>query len=241
MSFTIKTRTWIIVAICLIVGLFVAGYIIGHRKAVLASNATISALSKEITRTTIELNNTKLYVTSVEQEIETLRQAKTDGDLTAKELRKLNLKLVNENTRLQLVVDTLFEDVFFGGQIIEVHDTVNVTGNAIKLPFDFEKKDKFLDLKGNFNDNGKLSIGLKMDASLDIWTGISSETKLPVARVTTNNPYLGVLSINSIKLDTQKPKKYSIGVMVGYGLIVKKEPQLAPFIGIGVTRSVIRF
>jgi hypothetical protein len=241
MSFTIKTRTWVIAVLIVLSGLFVFGYILGHRKAVKTSNAIENALKKEISRQEVIINSQKLYVTSIEQEIETLRQAKASGDLTNQELRKLNLKQVNEISRLQLVVDTLFEDVFFGGQIIEVHDTVNVTGNAIKLPFDFEKKDKFLDLKGNFNDKGKLSVALKMDASLDIWTGISSETKLPIARVTTNNPYLGVLSINSIKLDTQKPKKIGIGFNVGYGIGIANPPKFTPYIGIGISYNIFRF
>jgi hypothetical protein len=241
MTVVVKTKYWIIITICLICGLFVSGYVIGHKRAIVASNATINALSEELTRTVITLNNTKLYVTSVEQEIKTLREAKQAGDLTNTELRKLNLKLVNENTRLQLVVDTLFEDVFFGGEVIEIHDTVNVTSNAIKLPFSFEKKDKFLDLKGDFDAKGKLGLSLKMDASLDIWTGVDSKSKLPVARVTSNNPYLNILSVSSIKLDTQKPKKFGIGFQIGYGIGIANPPKFSPYIGIGISRNIIRF
>jgi hypothetical protein len=241
MSFKLPTK-YVIIAVCVaIFGIFLLGWCLSAKRAKSASNAIEIALNKEIERQTVIINSQKLYVTSIEQEIETLKQAKKDGDVTNQELRKLNLKQVNEISRLQLVVDTLFEDVFFGGEVIEVHDTVNVTRNAIKLPFTFEKKDKFLDLKGDFDAKGKLGLSLKMDASLDIWTGIDKNTKLPSAKVVTNNPYLNVLTVSSIKLDTQKPKKFGIGFQIGYGIGISNPPKFSPYIGIGISRNIIRF
>jgi hypothetical protein len=241
MSFKIPVKYTILIVLGLIVALFLAGYIIGHKKAVIASNATISALNAELTRTVVTLNNTKLYVTSVEQEIKTLREAKQAGELTNKELRTLNLSLVNENTRLKIEVDTLFQEVFFGGQVIEIHDTINVTSNAIKLPFMFDKSDKWMALKGNFDENGKLALSLKLTAGVDIWTGIDKQSKLPIAKIVTDCPYINTLSINSVKLDTQKPKKFGVGMFLGYGINISGTVKASPLIGVGISYNFIRF
>jgi hypothetical protein len=96
-------------------------------------------------------------------------------------------------------------------------------------------------LKGDFDAKGKLGLSLKMDAGLDIWTGMDSKSKLPVARVTSNNPYLNILTVSSIKLDTQKPKKFGIGFQIGYGICVNNPPEFSPYIGIGISRNIIRF
>jgi hypothetical protein len=242
MSLSVRTRN-VIIGVCVaVVALFFAGYLIGHRKGINALQPTVHALNTEIERVTVELNNTKLYVTSIEQEITTLRQAKADGDLTAKELRKLNLSQVNELTRLTFIIDTLLNDVDNGGTVVVIHDTVgNTPQNAIKLPFTFDKADKWLSLKGNFNSQGKLDISLKMDAAIGVYTGIDSKTKLPIARLTSDNPYFNVLSVSSIKMDVVKQKKWGVGVQVGYGLEISNPPKLSPYIGIGLSRNLIRF
>lgn len=241
MSLSVKTRN-VIIGICVaIVALFLSGYLIGHRKGVNALQPTVHALNLEISRVTVELNNQKLYVTSIEQELTTLKQAKADGDVTNTELRKLNLKQVNEISRLKLSIDTLLNVVTNNGEIIVTYDTLDKPTNAIKLPFSFEKKDKWLNLSGDFDIKGALSLSLKMDASLDVYTGIDKTTKLPICRLTSNNPYLNVLSISSLKMDTQKPKKMGLGFQLGYGFGIANPPKFSPYIGIGLSYNIIRF
>lgn len=51
------------------------------------------------------------------------------------------------------------------------------------------------------------------------------------------NPYVKELGIKSITVPTPKPKKWGIGIQGGYTII----PIPQPYIGIGVTRTFIRF
>jgi hypothetical protein len=235
---TVKTRN-VIIGICVaIIALFLSGYLIGHRKGVNALQPTVHLLNTEISRITVELNNTKLYVTSIEQEITTLRQAKTDGDVTAKELRVLNLKQVNEISRLKLKIDTLIS-VENNANVVFVHDSADVNDQkAVLLPFVVTKYDKWLSLKDSTDLFGKTIVSLSLDVPLDIYTGIDSKTKLPVAKVSSSNPYVGVLSINSIKMDTPKEKKFNISIFAGYGAC---KTGLSPIAGIGCGITIFRF
>lgn len=236
----IKTRNIIIGIIAVIVVIFLVGYISGHRGKDRATEALKRGLVDTISFYQTEIGGINIYVAEKEQEIKTLRQAKHDGDVTNQELRKLNLKQVNEISRLHIRIDTLLTDISYTGRI----DTVfvdNIPQNVIFLPFTFEKKDQWLNLNGTFSSLGKLDISLKMDISLDLWAGIDKDTKKPIAKVTSNNPYLGVLSINSIKLDAPRVKKFGIGMQGGYGLVLGDNVRTAPFIGVGLSYNLIRF
>ena len=205
---------------------------------------TVDALNKEVTRTTVELNNTKLYVTSIEQELETVKQAKDAGDVTNKELRALNIKQLNEISRIKAQIDTLIPNIPNNGKIIIVHDTIKSgylgfqDRNAYVLPFGFNKTDKWMTLAGEFDAQGKLGISLKMDVPIDVWTGISKETKKPTANVSTFNPYIRVMSINSIKMDTYIPKKFTVSIFAGYGVC---KTGLSPVVAIGCGRTIFGF
>lgn len=241
MILTTKARNIIIGVFLAISALFIAGYITGHKRGVSASTPQIQALEEELSRITVRLNSQTLYVTSVEQEIATLKQAKEAGDVTAKELRTLNIKQLNEISRLKLQIDTLLPNVDSDAQIVNIiYDTVKVPKPAILLPFSFNKSDMWLNLKGTFSLLGKLDISLKLNVPVDVYTGIDSKTKLPIVKLTSNNPYVNVLSVSSIKLDTPpKPKKIGIGLIVGYG--ITNSYKMSPVVGIGVSYNILRF
>lgn len=240
MKLTVKTRNIIIGVFLAIIALFLTGYIWGHKRGVISSKPIVEALSKEIERITVKLNNQTLYVTSVEQEIATIKQAKDAGDITNKELRVLNIKQLNEISRLKLSIDTLVNDISSNGQIVNiVYDTIKVPRPAILLPFSFNKTDMWLNLNGTFSLLGKLDISLKLNVPIDVYTGIDSKTKLPIVKLTSNNPYVNVLSVSSIKLDTPpKPKKIGIGLIVGYG--ITNSYKMSPVVGVGVSYNIFR-
>ena len=96
-------------------------------------------------------------------------------------------------------------------------------------------------LAGEFDAQGKLGITLKMDVPVDVWTGISKETKKPTAIVSTLNPYIRVMSINSIKMDTYKPKKWGIGVFTGYGINISGVAKGGWLIGAGINYNLLSF
>ena len=239
MSISIKTKYWLIGILILILGIFFSGWHLGRAKANNAHKAIENALSEEIRRYVVEINHQKLYITEKEQEVETLRQAKKDGEITNEELRKLNIRYVNELTRLKLVIDTMLANVPHDGQIVVIHDTLNNKQNCLLLPFTFSKKDRWMALAGTFGNEAKLDITLKINTSLDIWAVQKKRKDTPSVVVTTDNPYLSVIGVKSIKLDVPKEKRFGIGVSAGYG--ITSAFQASPFLGVGLNYNVIRF
>jgi hypothetical protein len=233
----IKTKYLIGIIFTVILTSFLFGWVYGHKKGVKASEPILSALKGELSRTVIELNNAKLYVTSVEQEIKTLKEAKKAGDLTNKELKALNLKQVNEISRLTFKIDTLLEDVPHTGRV----DTIYIDKkqeSVIILPFSFVKEDKWLTLRGTFDKKGILNLRPSLSFSGDLWVGIDKTTGKNVAKFTTDCKYVNTVTFNSIKLDLPKVKKYNVSIFVGYGV---SKTGLTPLFGVGLGRSLLRF
>jgi hypothetical protein len=240
MSFQLKTKYVIIAIIGVFLALFIIGYIIGQRRGESASNSVISALNSEIQRKVIRIGDDSVYIAQKEQEIKTVKQAKKDGDIRNEELRKLNLKQVNEISRLKLRIDTLLSDISHTGTIITIHDTIdNTNKNAILLPFVVTKNDKWLSLKDSTDIRGITSIALKMDFGVDVWTGYDKKRNIYKAVLTYDNPYLNTVDIKSVKMDLPKVKKYGMGLQVGCG--VTKELKASPYIGVGLSYNFIRF
>ena len=243
----ISIKYIVLAILILFLGTFVIGGWLGYRRANNAIEPTIDSLNAKISHYTVELNNKTIYVTEVEQEMETLKQAIRDGDVEKEELRKLNIKQINELTRLRLRIDTLLADIEHSGEIVFdlsdliIESVIDSTDkyNSIKLPFHFNKKDKWLDLYGAFSSEGKLDISLKMDAPIDVWGVLKKKEKTPSVMVTSENPYIKTLTLSSIKFDMPKTRRYGIGINVGYG--ITKEATLSPYIGVGLSYNLIRF
>jgi hypothetical protein len=245
----IKTRYIVLCGILLIIGVFAFGYFKGKAKERENSKKTEQALNKEIERQTAIINDRLTYIATMRQTLVTERELRRQGEITNKELRALSIRQLSEITRLNMQVDTLLKNVHHNGEIINVLNSqlanIDTTQNvnykkAILLPFGFEKHDEFLTLKGNFDKDGILDIDLKLPLPVSVY--IDSKTpNSPKCIVTTPNPYIGLVNVTSYAMSPQRKKLYGIGLQVGYGLILKKEPQLAPYVGIGVSRNIIRF
>jgi hypothetical protein len=249
MSVSIKSKYIVGIILGLFLALFIAGWYVGARKERKARQEEITASKFKLAKKTIELNEMAVYLTQAEQALATEKELVKAGVIEREALRKLNIKYLNEISRLVLQIDTLMTDISHNGQIITIqqntidsltHQTVSVKKNVILLPFEFVRADEFLSLKGAFDKDGKLDIGLKMDVPIDVITGISKETKKPFVNVTTPNSYIDVISIKSYSTDVSKPKRIGIGAQVGYGISLNKEPVLAPYIGLGISYNFIR-
>jgi opacity protein-like surface antigen len=217
---TFKTKYLLIaipIVLCLV---FFAGYIRGHGKAESASKARLDSLNNIISSYVVMLDDTKTYVTKIEQELKTEKEARQDGDISRKELRALNIKHLSEISRLKARIDTLLIDISHNGQVIN-------------------KTDQWLTLNGRFDSKGKLDVTLKMNLSLDVYTGIDKTTKKYTTLVTTDSPYIGIIGIKSQKYDLPKVKRYGIALQVGYGLTTQLKP--TPYIGIGIGYNFIQF
>jgi len=237
----IPTKYVILAFLVLFAVTFLIGGWIGLKKGKSSLNPTLDSLNAKISYYTVMIDGNMSYIAEKEQEVATLRQAVRNGDIKKEELTKLNIEKVNEITRLKLRIDTLLDSVSHTGVIVHV-DTVMVDGqqgNALLLPFHFEKKDQWLTLYGTFDLQGELGIDLSMDAPIDVWGVVKKKGGIPSIMVTTENPYIKTLSLSSIKFDTPRKTKYGIGVQVGWGLT--KELKTSPYIGVGLSYNLIRF
>jgi hypothetical protein len=239
----IKTKYIILAILIVLAGLFILGWCVGHKKTKDALNRLETA-QNTISHYKTKIGQDSVFIVQTKQVLASEREAKKALELTNKDLRKLNIKQANEITSLKFRVDTLLEDVGHNGIII-ITDTVfadNTQQNAILLPFSFEKKDKWLEFKGRFDPQGKLDVSLKMDLSVDVITGIDKEKK-PTCVLKTDNPYIKTIALNSYKTDTPSPKRYGIGLNIGYGLAIAKDKSViaSPYIGFGVSMNFLRF
>jgi hypothetical protein len=242
---------YLVFALCgVIATTFMGGWYLGYRRTSNALKPQITTLNTQLRQKTIKIEGQEFYISIADQKITTLKQAKRDGDVRNEELRKLNLRQVNEINRLKFRIDTLLTDVSHNGKIISVltekidslsHDTVSVKKNAILLPFSWKKKDKWLILTGTFDNVGKLDVNLGLDFKADLWAGVDKTTKKNTAILTTDCKYIKTVSFNSIKLDFPKKKYYGIGLQVGYGINLGDPVKASPYMGVGVSYNFIRF
>ena len=242
MKLNIPTRYLILALIIVLSGLFFYGWHLGHKKAESALNPLITSQNEEIRRYMAEIDDKTTYIASREQKILSQRQAIRDGEITREELRKLNLRQANEISKLKFRIDTLLDDVANSGGVIIIHDTItNEPKNYVKLPFVVTKDDQWLSLKDSTDISGKTYIALSMEVGVDVITGTEKKTKTPIISIKTDNPYINVIGIRSYKTDTNKPNKWGIGAQIGYGFILSDPVKASPYIGVGLSRSIIRF
>lgn len=236
-----KIGTKYLIITLAIVGLsiFFGGWYIGVKKVKTASEVSESTLKDTIQKLHVQINDTEYTLTKTEQELITERRLRKQDIIDKETLRALNTKHVNEISKLKFRIDTLLEDVDHTGHIIHI-DTVFVDSmqqNAILLPFTFTKQDQWLDLKGRFNEEGKLGIDLKMDMDIDVVTGIAKTGERTV-NILTDNPYVGVIGVRSYKTDTFVPKRWGIGPSIGYAVC---RNGMSPFVGISLNYNLIEF
>ncbi len=239
MAITVKTRTIVIGIILSLFLTFFGGWYYGYIREKKASQIAQESLKTEIQKLSVQINDTEYQLTKTEQELITERQLRKQDIIDKETLRAINVKHVTEISKLKFRIDTLLEDVNHNGNIIIVRDTVvtQLSQKAILLPFSFAKKDKWLDLKGMFDDNGKLGVDLKMDMEVDVITGTAKSGERTV-NILTDNTYIGVIGVRSYKTDVEKPKRWGIGPSLGYAVC---RNGLSPFVGVSVSYSLIQF
>jgi hypothetical protein len=240
MSITIKTKYWVIGILVLLLGVFFLGRYQGRKKADRLHATIENALSDKINSYVVEINDVKTYVSTKEQEISTLRQALQRAELSREEIRKLHLKDLQEMTRLKFTIDTLLTHVSNNGTVVIVNPGTPDSKPCVLLPFSFSKNDEWLDLYGLFRAKDSLSIGLKMRINADIYTEYDKKANTYNVTVSSTNPYLKVAELKSMKFNAVRPKKFGIGIQMGYGFGFKSVLP-TPYVGVGLQYSMIRF
>jgi hypothetical protein len=224
-----------------IIAIFLLGGWLGLRRGDRASNVAQNALNEQITTYKAKIRQDSVIIVLSEQEVLSQKKALKQLGLDNADLKKLNLRLTNNISELRLDIDSLIK-VPHTGKIVVVHDTITESGvDALLLPFGFEKKDKYLDLSGHFDENAELSVNLKMEIDLDIISGVNRETKKPSIAAFTDNLYVNRIGIRSFKTDVQKPHRWGIGLIGGYGMSINAKPTASPFAGVGVSYNFVTF
>lgn len=242
MKIGFKTKYVVIGVFALLVGVFTLGWYLSMSRERKSSAMYESHIKDSIIAYKIVIDHLTYYVAEANQTITTQKELLKQGEITKEELRKLNLKQAGEISKLRFRIDTLLKSVGHTGQVVYINcdSTKKEPSPAILLPFEFAKKDKWLSLTGTFDTKGKLDIDLFMSVDVKVYTGLTKEKK-PVCIVTSTNEYLHPINVVSYKTDAVKAKKMGIGIQAGYGMTLNEKPQLQPYIGIGVSRNIIRW
>lgn len=237
----VKTKHIILGILIVLTGFFFLGWYLGSVKVQRSSNAQLSTLNGIITSQEVQIGEQTLYISSVERELSTTRNAFLDKDIELAKLKALHLKTVEEVTYLRGRVQILRDSLAHNGKVVIVKpcDTEEEQYPAIILPFEFHNPDTSnYKMTGYFDEDANMFIDLIVPFDVDVWLGKDKNTKKYVATVTSNNPVVEITGIRSVKYDLPQPKKIGVGLNAGYGIY---KNGLSPYVGIGVSWNFIRF
>lgn len=239
----IPTRTIVISILIAFLATFVGGWALGRFQRDNASRSIIQGLNDVMRTYVYTIGDLQKSAWEKDAIITTQRQAIREGLLIREELRKLKIKHLSEVTHLQTTVEILLDSISHTGTIIISPCPPEEDEHPVLyLPLTFQEKNKFLDLRGEFDENAKLSMEIKLPINIDMWVGWDKSTKRLKGIATIDNPYVHVQNITTIKTDLRRPSKWGVGIVIGYGVgYVNKELKVTPFVGGGLSRSFARF
>ena len=199
------------------------------------AESNVVALNDTIKHYQIEIDKQKLEVFEKNALILSQKDAIQAGLLDRDALRKINIEQASELTKIKALISVVRDSVSHTGIVIK--DTAWITPKySILLPFSFSDSTKFINLKGYFNQSGKLIYSLKVPVNLDVYTGYKD--KVLKTSIVTDNPYISIQDITTIKMDSPKIKKFGIGIFTGYGI---SSGGLSPVIGVGINYNIFTF
>jgi len=238
----IKTRHIIIGVLIALFVAFGAGWLLGRLARNETSNSIINGLNQTMRIYEYRIGGMLRQAREKDALIMSQRQALKEGLILKEELRLLKIKHLNEVTHLETSVDILLDSIAY----IQANPPVNPpcppdeNHPVLYLPLAFHETNEYLNLQGLFDENGKLSMDIKLPLSMDVWTGFDKKTKKYKAVLTYENPYVQTIDIRNVKMEWSKVSRFGIGVIGGYGVSWGNlKPQ--PIIGIGIAYNVIRF
>jgi hypothetical protein len=122
-----------------------------------------------------------------------------------------------------------------------IRDTIRLTDSSYKPVQIFSHRDPFIMLAGRI-ENDSLDIAYKTYDSLTFATytkrkNIFSKSELYMDAWPLN-PNASIKGLQSIKLNTPKPKQWALGITAGYYF---NGQVIAPGVGVGITRTILRW
>lgn len=131
-------------------------------------------------------------------------------------------------------------DTIIKTEIKYVYDTIFQDGDTILIPlkkYAVHHNDRWIGV--NFDsDSSNTTISIQVENEYTV--SLVKKKKKYEAIVKNYNPYSSVSEISAVSLQGfPRPKKFGLGVHVGYG--INSSFRVAPYIGIGLSYNVIRF
>lgn len=131
-------------------------------------------------------------------------------------------------------------DTIIKTEIKYVYDTLYQDGDTILIPlkkYAVHHNDRWMNI--NFDsDSSKTTVSIQVENEYTV--SLVKKKKKYEAIVKNYNPYSSVSEISAVSLQGfPRPKKFGLGVHLGYG--INSSFRVQPYIGIGVSYNVIRF
>ena len=238
----IKTKTIVIGVLIALFVAFGAGWLLGRFNRNSTSDSIINGLNQTMRIYEYKIGDMEMQAHEKDALIMSLRNAFSEGLVLKEELRLLKIKKLNEVTHLETAVEILLDSIAY----LQANPPDNPpcppdeNHPVLYLPLVFHETNQYLNLQGNFDENGKLSMDIKLPLSLDVWTGFDKRTKKYKAVLTYENPYVQTIDIRNVKMEWSKASRFGLAVIGGYGVSWGNYKPL-PIIGIGIAYNVIRF
>ena len=206
---TVKIKTyWIVVAVIALLGLtFYLGSINGRRERDRLSENLSEAqnqLIDTVSHYTVKVRGLEVQVWEQTQIILTQKQAMDAGILDKERLEKLHIKTVQSNTiikgQLKAARDSL--KMTKPDTIIVIENDISVP--YLRLPFKDNYTDDNLLLDININTNATWGFNIDMPLDLNVTLGrvkVGFMNQDYKALVTTENPYVGIVHVQSLKIE----------------------------------------
>ena len=223
----IKINTLIAVVIVVLIAVYFAGRISVHPTVDRLSTA-LKSMQDTLSYKDIVVDGLRQKVAQKDALVLTYKEALHAEIISKEEMRRMHIKELNSKTSLIAELYGKLDSISHTGVI--VYDTLYIKDTltlvpSIRLPFTFSKVTPYTSLKGSFNREGILSAEIGMKAPLDIYVGLDKKSKVIEAKVTSINPDLNVVYINSLKVVKPDKKWYERTVLgdaakVGLGILI---------------------
>lgn len=236
----IKTKHIIIGVITALVVTFIGGWLLGRLARDNASTAIIGGQNDIITTYEYQIGDMQRRAAEKDAIIQSQREALRQGVILQEELKALKLKYVRDLTRINGKVEILLDSIAQFHPVVIPCPPDELYHPVLYLPLAWRDTTEFYDVSGLFDEDGKLSVAIKIPLSMDVWTGYDKKTKKIKAVLTYDNPYLKTIDIKSVVMDVGKPRHFGIGVIGGYGFGWGSYKPV-PIIGVGLSYNIIQF
>jgi outer membrane murein-binding lipoprotein Lpp len=224
-----KIRISTLVLLCAVIlsAVFVAGRVSVHPKVDRLSTA-LKSMNDSIAYKDIIIDGLTQRVAQKDALVLTYKEALNAEIISKEEMRRMHIRELNSKTSLIAELNSKLDSISHTGQV--VYDTIYIKDTlslvpSIRLPFTFSKVTAYTSLKGSFNREGIMSAEVSVKAPLDIYVGLAKKTKDTKVSVTSPNPDLNVVYINSLKVVEPDKKWYQREILgdaakVGLGILI---------------------